>query len=268
MVAVSGEESSEQNHPLYRVHKVIAMSVVREIQQELARLADPQKAAHLQRFFKTGPGEYAQGDLFRGIRVPELRKLAKRYQGIKLAQADELLRSAYHEDRLLALLLLVQMAGADDGPMRERVYRLYLKRTAHINNWDLVDTSAEHIIGAYLDKKPKIPLNRLARSANLWERRMAVMATFYYIKRGRFQHTLHLAEMLLDDPHDLIHKAVGWMLREVGKRDLRAEEEFLQKHCQRMPRTMLRYAIERFPEPKRRAYLSGNGKQGKAVRKT
>ncbi len=244
------------------------MSVVSEIQRKLGLMADPQKATHLQRFFKTGPGEYAQGDLFRGIRVPELRKLAKRYQGIQLAQADELLRSAYHEDRLLALLLLVQMAGAGDEANRERVYRLYLKRTAHINNWDLVDTSAEHIIGAYLDTKPKTPLNRLARSASLWERRMAVMATFYYIKRGRFQHTLLLAGKLLDDPHDLIHKAVGWMLREVGKRDLQAAEEFLGKHCRHMPRTMLRYAIERFPEPKRQAYLSGNVKKVKEARKT
>ena len=231
--------------------------MVKEIQQELARLADPQKAAQLQRFFKTGPGHYGEGDLFRGIRVPLLRKLAKRYTHIDLTDAGELLASSFHEDRLLALLLLVRMAARGDGTVREKIYHLYLKNTAFVNNWDLVDISAEHIIGAHLDGKSKAALNRLARSANLWERRMAIMATFYDIKRDRFGETLRIAEMLLDDPHDLIHKAVGWMLREVGKRDLQAEEDFLRIFYRRMPRTMLRYAIERFPQPKRKAYLSG-----------
>ncbi len=220
-------------------------------------MADPEKGADLQRFFKTGPGEYAEGDCFRGIRVPVLRKLAKRYDGIDLVDAGELLESHYHEDRLLALLLLVRKAAVGDGETRETIYRLYREKTAFINNWDLVDASAEHIIGAHLDGKSKSALERLARSANLWERRMAVLSTFYYIKRGRFQETLRLASMLLDDPHDLIHKAVGWMLREVGQRDLQVEEGFLRKHYHRMPRTMLRYAIEKFPEPKRQAYLSG-----------
>ena len=233
------------------------MSTVSEIQQELARLADPQKAAHLQRFFKTGAGEYAQGDLFRGIRVPVLRKLVKRYEHIDLADVGELLESSFHEDRLLALLLLVRMTAVGDGATREKIYHLYLKKTAFINNWDLVDTSAEHIIGVHLEGKSKTPLNHLARSTSLWERRMAIMATFYEIKRGRFRETLRIAKMLLNDPHDLIHKAVGWMLREVGKRDLHVEEEFLRKYYRRMPRTMLRYAIERFPAPKRKAYLSG-----------
>ena len=234
------------------------MSSVSEIQKELARLADPQKAAHLQRFFKTGPGEYAEGDRFRGIRVPVLRRLVRRYERIRLADAGELLESSYHEDRLLALLLLVRLAAGGDGATRERIYRLYLKKTAFINNWDLVDTSAEHIIGAHLDGKSKAPLTRMARSALLWERRMAIMATFYEIKHDRFRETLRIAKMLLDDPHDLIHKAVGWMLREVGKRDLQAEEDFLRKYYRRMPRTMLRYAIEKFPQPKRKAYLSGD----------
>ena len=239
------------------------MSVLREIEQELGRLTDPQRAAHLQRFFKTGPGEYAEGDRFRGIRVPVLRKLVNRYEHVKLADAAALLESRYHEDRLLALLMFVRMTAAGDRETREDIYRLYLKKTAFINNWDLVDTSAEHIIGAHLDGKSKTPLNRLARSECLWERRMAVMATFYDIKRGRFQQILRLAEMLIDDPHDLIHKVVGWMLREVGKRDLRAAEGFLREHCRRMPRTMLRYAIERFPETKRQAYLSGSAEYGK-----
>ena len=234
------------------------MSRVREIQRELARLADPQKADHLQRFFKTGPGEYGEGDRFRGIRVPVLRKLAKRYRHIDMADAADLLVSVYHEDRLLALLLLVQTAAAGNAETREKIYRLYLQKTAFINNWDLVDISAEHIIGAFLDGKNKTPLQRLARSDSLWERRIAIMATFYFIKRNRFSETLGIATMLRNDPHDLIHKAVGWMLREVGKRDLPAAEGFLRKYCRQMPRTMLRYAIERFPEPKRRNYLLGN----------
>lgn len=234
------------------------MSKVREIKKELARLSDAQKAADLQRFFKTGPDEYAEGDLFRGIRVPILRRLVKRCAPIDLADAAELLESPFHEDRLLSLLLLVQKAAVGDDTVRERIYRLYLEKAAVINNWDLVDASAEHIIGAHLDGKDPAPLFGLARSNNLWERRMAVMATFYDIKRGRFQQTLRLAEMLLEDPHHLIHKAVGWMLREVGKRNLPAEESFLRKHYRRMPRTMLRYAIERFPEDKRQAYLSGS----------
>ena len=232
------------------------MSKTREIQQELARLADPRKAGRLQWFFKTGPGEYGEGDRFRGIRVPVLRQLAKRYEDLDLADAGRLLESRFHEERLLALLLLVRMAAVGDAATRESIYRLYLEKTAFINNWDLVDASAEHIIGAHLDGKRKTRLYRLARSANLWERRMAVMATYYYIKRGRFHQTLRIAALLLDDPHDLLHKAVGWMLREVGKRDLRAEEDFLKMHCRRMPRTMLRYAIEKFPESKRKAYLS------------
>ena len=233
------------------------ISKAEEIQQQLERLADPEKAEQLQRFFKTGPGEYAEADRFRGIRVPALRKLARQYEGIDLADAAALLESGYHEDRLLALLLLVRMAAIGDGDIRSRIYRLYLEKTAFINNWDLVDTSAEHIVGAYLDGKSKRPLHRLARSASLWERRMAIMATFYDIKRGRFAQTLQLAEMLLDDPHDLIHKAVGWMLREIGKRDTEEEEDFLKQHYHTMPRTMLRYAIERFPETKRKRYLRG-----------
>ena len=237
------------------------MAILKELQRELTRLADPQKAEQLQRFFKTGPGEYAEGDLFRGIRVPVLRKLVNRFEGIGLADAGYLLESPYHEDRLTALLLMVRIAATGDEETKSRVYRRYMEKTAFINNWDLVDSSAEHIIGSYLDGKSKAPLIRLARSSNIWERRMAVMATFFDIKHNRFEPTFIIAEMLLDDAHHLIHKAVGWMLREIGKRDQRAEEGFLRKHYRRMPRTMLRYAIEKLPERQRKAYLTGKVRQ-------
>jgi 3-methyladenine DNA glycosylase AlkD len=228
-----------------------------KIQEELAELADPQTASFSQRFFKTGPGEYAAGDLFRGIRVPVLRRLAKEHQNITLPEAEQLLRSPYHEDRLLALLLLVRLYAKGNEGTRAEIYQMYLENTRFINNWDLVDSSAEYIVGAFLWDKERQPLYDLARSSSLWERRIAVMATFHFVKRGEFGETLKMAQGLLSDRADLIHKAVGWMLREVGKRDLKAEEAFLQIHCQRMPRVMLRYAIEKFPEEKRGQYLKG-----------
>lgn len=228
-----------------------------KIQEELAELADPQTASFSQRFFKTGPGEYAAGDLFRGIRVPVLRRLAKEHQNITLSEAEQLLRSPYHEDRLLALLLLVRLYAKGNEGTRAEIYQMYLENTRFINNWDLVDSSAEYIVGAFLWDKERQPLYDLARSSSLWERRIAVMATFHFVKRGEFGETLKMAQGLLSDREDLIHKAVGWMLREVGKRDLQAEEAFLQIHCQRMPRVMLRYAIEKFPEEKRVQYLKG-----------
>lgn len=228
-----------------------------KIQEELAELADPQTASFSQRFFKTGPGEYAAGDLFRGIRVPVLRRLAKEHQNITLPEAEQLLRSPSHEDRLLALLLLVRLYAKGNEGTRAEIYQMYRENTRFINNWDLVDSSAEHIVGAFLWDKERQPLYDLARSSSLWERRIAVMATFHFVKRGEFGETLKMAQGLLSDREDLIHKAVGWMLREVGKRDLQAEEAFLQSHCQRMPRVMLRYAIEKFPEEKRGQYLKG-----------
>lgn len=231
--------------------------VVDELQKRLAALADPRVAEGSRRFFKTGPGEYGEGDRFRGIRVPVLRGLAKEYPAMNVSEAGRLLSSAFHEDRLLALLILVRLYSHGDEALREKVYRLYLKSTRFINNWDLVDSSAEHIVGAHLWDRTRAPLGRLAKSGDLWERRVAVMATFHFIKRGEFGETLDIARTLLSDREDLIHKAVGWMLREVGKRDLLAEEEFLKKHYRRMPRVMLRYAIERFPEEKRQPFLKG-----------
>ncbi len=228
-----------------------------EIQEKLAALGDTRIASSSLRFFKTGPGEYGEGDLFRGIRVPVLRRLSREYQAITLPEAERLLRSPFHEDRLLALLILVRLYARGDAAVREKIYRLYLKNARFINNWDLVDSSAEHIVGAFLWEKGRRPLYQLAKSGDLWERRIAIMATFHFIKRGEYGETFSIALKLLSDREDLIHKAVGWMLREVGKRAPEAEEQFLKKNYRRMPRVMLRYAIEKFPEEQRRMYLKG-----------
>jgi 3-methyladenine DNA glycosylase AlkD len=232
-------------------------SIIAEIQEELADLSNPEDAAFLQRYFKTGPGQYGEGDLFRGIRVPVIRKLSRKYRDTPLGAAGLLLRSAYHEDRLLALLILMcKYTGADETGKSD-IYKFYLEHTRYINNWDLVDLSALHIVGAYLDDRSRKALYSLARSKSIWERRIAVLATFYFIRKGDFAESLEIAALLLDDREDLIHKAVGWMLREIGKRDLKTEEDFLLRHYRRMPRTMLRYAIERFPLDKRFGYLRG-----------
>lgn len=228
-----------------------------DIRRRLEELADKEKAQVLQRFFKTGPGEYGEGDVFLGIKVPELRKLAKEYEGIALKEAKQLLRSSIHEQRLLALLILIRKFSKGDVGARKRIYELYLRNTQYINNWDLVDVSAEHVVGAYLMERNKEQLYRLAKSASLWERRISILSTFHYVKHNEFSETLKISKMLLSDEEDLIHKAVGWMLREVGKRHLPTEEKFLRAHYKIMPRTMLRYAIERFPEPKRQRYLKG-----------
>jgi len=229
-----------------------------EILNKLRELGDSDIAAHSQRFFKTGPGQYGEGDKFLGIRVPVVRKCVREYLAISLPDAIELLESPFHEARLLALLILVaKYSSANTNAEREAVYRSYLKHTEFINNWDLVDSSAEHIVGAHLFEKDRKPLYRLARSKSLWERRIGIMSTFHFIKREDFADTLAIAELLLNDKEDLIHKAVGWMLREVGNRNRRVEERFLKKYYKHMPRTMLRYAIEKFPEPDRQAYLQG-----------
>jgi 3-methyladenine DNA glycosylase AlkD len=230
---------------------------VQKIRARFRKLGDKERAKNSRWFFKTGPGEYGEGDRFLGIKVPEIRKLAKDYQAIPLAEATQLLQSSIHEERLLALFILVRAFAKGDEHFKEKIYHLYLQNTRFINNWDLVDTSAEHIVGAFLKGKSKKPLSDLALSSDLWERRIAIMATSHFIKEGEFAETLKIAGMLLSDKEDLIHKAVGWMLREVGKRHLATEEHFLKKHYKKMPRTMLRYAIERFPEPKRQRYLKG-----------
>lgn len=228
-------------------------NLVDRIRKDLRRASDPSKALILQRFFKTGPGQYGEGDVFLGVTVPESRKIAREYSEFSdLASVGNLLRSKVHEARLVGLLILVQKYERGEKGIPE----FYVKKLRHVNNWDLVDLTAPNILGAHLASRNRSLLHTLARSANLWERRVAMVATYYFIKRNDFADTLKIAELLLADKHDLIHKASGWMLREVGKRDLAIEEGFLNQHCARMPRTMLRYAIERMPEKKRMFYLS------------
>ena len=229
----------------------------KEIQKKLKSLGNKEKAKKHQSFFKTGSGEYGEGDIFIGVTVPELRKLAKEYKTITLKEVKHLLHSSIHEERLLSLFLLIHRYSKGDEPEKKRVYELYLKNTKFINNWDLVDSSAGHIVGAFLFDKSKKPLYDLVKSDNLWERRISIISTFYFIKCNQFSDTLKISKILLQDKEDLIHKAVGWMLREVGKRDISPEEKFLKKYYKNMPRTMLRYAIEKFPESKRQRYLKG-----------
>ena len=228
---------------------------VAAIHRRAKSLGKPARAAVNQWYFKTGPGQYAEGDRFLGLDVPTLRSLAREYQSLSVRGATALLKSPWHEERLLALLILVRQYAAGTPAERTVIHRLYLRRTKHINNWDLVDLSAAQIVGAHLGAGKRTLLVRLAGSADLWERRIAMLATYHYIKRGEFRDALRIAELLVNDAHDLIHKAVGWMLREIGKRDRAAEEAFLHVHAPHMPRTMLRYAIERFPETLRRRYL-------------
>jgi 3-methyladenine DNA glycosylase AlkD len=227
------------------------------ISARLRAVASHEVAAISQRFFKTAPGEYGAGDIFLGIKIPVLRRLAREYRTAGAAEVCELLQSRFHEERLFALLLMMQRYAGANEDEREALYRLYLASTSCINNWDLVDISAPHIVGRHLQSRARAVLLQLAASSDLWERRIAIIATLHFIRGNEFSDTLQIARMLLHDPHDLIHKAVGWMLREVGKRDRTVAEDFLKTHYQTMPRTMLRYAIERFPETLRLRYLHG-----------
>jgi 3-methyladenine DNA glycosylase AlkD len=226
-----------------------------EIRARLRRIADKDTAKALQSFFKTGPGEYGEGDVFIGIKIPPLRVLAREYEDSPFRTVSVLLRSKIHEERTLALMILVRQFARGNEELRERICNFYLAQTRFINNWDLVDGSAPYIVGPFLFERDRKYLHVLARSNSLWEKRIAILATFYFIRQNDFSDALKISETLLADKHDLIHKAVGWMLREIGKRDAAVEESFLKKHYRRMPRTMLRYAIERFPESKRRRYL-------------
>jgi 3-methyladenine DNA glycosylase AlkD len=229
-----------------------------DVRKELKSMAEPEKAAILQRFFKTGPSQYGEGDIFIGVMVPQSRQVAKKFNQLPLGEVRTLLYSRVHEERLVALLILAwRYSSASSSREKEEIVKFYLDHIKRVNNWDLVDLSAPNILGAHLvdrDGRRRL-LYRLAGSENVWERRIAIVATHHFIRNGDFSDTLKIAEMLLQDRHDLIHKAVGWMLREVGKRDAAAEEEFLEKHCSVMPRTMLRYAIERLSERKRRRYM-------------
>ena len=228
-----------------------------EIKKEIKKSANPQKAELLQRFFKTGPGEYGEGDIFLGIMVPVQRSIAKKFKQLPLKDLKELLYSDRHEERLISLLILVEQFRKGDDQLKEEIFTFYHLHRKRINNWDLVDLTAHIISGSYLMDKDKTILYKLADSKNIWDRRIAVLSTFHFIKNNVFDDALCIAEKLLIDKHDLIQKAVGWMLREIGKRDINTEEGFLEIHYKKMPRTMLRYAIEKFPEKKRLAYLKG-----------
>jgi 3-methyladenine DNA glycosylase AlkD len=222
----------------------------------LREFSDHTRAVFVAGFFKTGPGQYGHGDRFLGVRVPDLRRVAHEFRDLGMPAIRALLVSPWHEDRLLALLILTDQFARGDARSRAAIYRLYLASTRRINNWDLVDLSAPRVVGAYLEARSRAPLDRLARSKDLWERRIAIVATHWFIRNGEIGPTLRVATMLLDDPHDLIHKATGWMLREAAKRDRTRTERFLWRYRRRMPRTMLRYAIERFSERERRRYMA------------
>lgn len=230
---------------------------INEVSRELRRFAESERAAIHQRFFKTGRGEYGEGDRFLGIRVPHIRKLVRKFRGLSLTDTEKLLHSSWHEERLFALLVMVDAFKRVDEELKENIYNLYMRSTQWINNWDLVDLSAAHIPGGWLYGRDRSPLYEFAESKDLWKKRIAIISTQHFIRKNDFRDTLHISEKLLKDDHDLIHKAVGWMLREVGKKDLETEEGFLRKHYMNMPRTMLRYAIEKFPEEKRQKYLKG-----------
>lgn len=225
--------------------------------RDLRSYADAEKATFFPRFFKTGKGEYGEGDRFIGVTVPHIRFVAKVHPELSLRDLSTLLKSPIHEDRLLALIILTRQFAKGDEACRREIYRFYLDHTDRINNWDLVDLSAHKIVGAYLDGKNDKALDTLAKSKNLWERRIAIISTFHFLYKGDCSKTFRIADFLLSDTHDLIHKAVGWMLREAGKRCSHTElERYLDRHAPRMPRTMLRYAIERLPAGKKRKYMA------------
>ena len=225
---------------------------------EIRALANKEIAKHSLRFFKTAKGEYGHGDIFLGVRTPQIRLIAKKHIGISTTEMKTLIKSKYHEERLLGLIILVnKYSKAKDEKSKNQLYKIYVSSFKYVNNWDLVDVTCPHIIGKHLMDNNRSILYSWAKSDDLWTKRIAIVSTHWFIRKNDLQDTFKIAEMLLNDEHDLIHKAVGWMLREAGKRDLEKEEIFLKKHYKNMPRTMLRYSIEKFPEPKRQKYLKG-----------
>ncbi len=227
-----------------------------QIKRDLLQISDPDHAKRLSSFFKTGPGQYGEGDYFLGIPVPKQREIAKKYTNLELTDIQELLESKFHEHRFTALVILVSKYQKAEESGKDEIFNFLLKSIENINNWDLVDWSAPRIIGDYLLCKEKSILYELAKSNSLWERRISILATFKFIANNDFEDALKISELLLNDNHDLIHKAVGWALREIGKRNQELEEQFLNKHAAKMPRTMLRYAIEKFKDKKRKFYLT------------
>ena len=227
-----------------------------QLTKELTGLGNPVRAEASAWFFKTGKGQYGEGDIFLGINVPNQRKVAKKYANLSLSDLQTLMKNKIHEMRLVALFILVlKYNTSTSSAEKKKIAGFYLKNTKNVNNWDLVDSSAGYILGDYLLNRDKSILYKLAKSKNIWERRIAIITTQGFIKSNQFEDTLKIAEILLNDKHDLIHKAVGWMLREVGNRDLKAEYKFLDRHYQKMPRTMLRYAIEKFEKEKKEFYM-------------
>ncbi len=228
-----------------------------DILSKIRALAAPAKAASSQRFFKTGPGRYGEGDQFLGLTVPEIRALVPQSDDLSEADVLTLLHSEWHEERLMALLIWVRrfVKAKKDELLRERIVDLYLANTKWINNWDLVDTSAPQILGAWLLKRDRSVLQTLAKSKSLWEQRISVLATQAFIRAAEFDNTVQLCEGFLDHPHDLMHKACGWMLREAGKRDEEVLLSFLDQHAAQMPRTILRYAIEKLSPEVRQGYM-------------
>lgn len=229
--------------------------MINKLIAELQELADKEQAKILQKFFKTNKGEYGEGDIFLGVRVPIQRDIAKKYVGLDLYKLQELINSGTHEHRQVCLIILMEKYKNSDEEGKGNIFNFYLKNLKKINNWDLVDISAPHIVGNFLKDKKKDILYKLVKSENLWERRVAIISTSEFIRNEDFVDTLAISELLLNDEHDLIHKAVGWMLREVGKKDVFILEDFLKKHYKEMPRTMLRYSIEKFDEDKRKFYM-------------
>ena len=232
------------------------MSEVQKLKTELKKLSSPKTRTVVENFFKTGLGEYAEGDIFLGITVPEMRKVAKNYYTLTFQDLESLFLSKIHEHRFIALVILCETYKKGDEKKKREIYYFYLRNTENINNWDLVDISAHAIVGAYLGDKDRKILYKLARSKNFWERRIAIVSTFAFIRNNDFFDTLTISELLLSDQEDLIHKACGWMLREVGKRDEKVLKKFLAKFKDQMPRTTLRYAIEKFSKTERKKYLS------------
>ena len=229
--------------------------MIKIIKEEFKRLSEQERAAHLQKYFKTGKGEYGEGDVFLGLRVPTIRNIAKKFNTLSIDEAKEFLQSPYHEERLFALFVLIDLFKKAKEKDRKKIYDLYLKNTNFINNWDLVDASSPTILGGYLFDKNRSLLYDLANSDNLWKQRIAIISTLYFIRRNDFYDTLAISELLLHHQHDLIHKAVGWMLREVGKQDMNVLREFLNENINTIPRTTLRYSIERMNESERKKYL-------------
>lgn len=248
------------------VSRQTPITTARAATERLAALGDPVSAEFSKRYFKTGKGQYGEGDRFRGLNAAQMRQVARECAAMPLGETLRLLKSLFHEDRLVALLFMGRAYSRGDELTQQRIVDAYLTNTRYINNWDLVDVSAPHILGAHLEHRSRAVLTRLARSTSLWERRIAIIATQHFIRRGESHDTIRLAKLLLNDDHDLIHKAVGWMLREVGARCSRDTlREFLDAHAAVMPRTMLRYSLEHFAPDERAKYLAMRSKEGSAA---